>query len=129
VLVVDDSEDTAQSFAELLTLCGHAVRTAGTGPEALRAAAAEAPDVVLLDIGLPGMSGWEVARRLRAQAVDKQPLLVAVTGFGSVADHHRSADAGIDLHLTKPTAPDALIAFLSWVCDNLAARRPTGTSL
>jgi CheY-like chemotaxis protein len=131
VLVVEDLDDCAQSTAELLSLCGHRVRTAGCGPDALRAAAEEMPDVVLLDIGLPGMDGWEVARRLREQADGKQPFVVAVTGFGSDGDRWRSADSGIDVHLLKPADPVALTRLIGWVrkclasggsCDGLARR-------
>lgn len=122
VLVVEDQEDCAQSTAELLTLCGHAVRVASCGPDALRDVALEPPDVVLLDIQLPGPSGWEVAARLRERAGKRQPLLVAVTGCGSDADRWRSADAGIDLHLVKPVEPTELVRLLAWVRDHLAAR-------
>jgi two-component system, OmpR family, response regulator len=122
VLVVEDLEDAAQSTAELLTLCGHAARVANSGPDALATAAAEVPDVVLLDIGPPGMDGWEVAGRLRRQSPGKQPFVVAVTGYGSTTDRWRSADAGVDLHLTKPADPSALTSLLSWVRENLNAR-------
>lgn len=122
VLVVEDQDDCAQSTAELLTLCGHAVRVARCGPDALRDAALEIPDVVLLDIQLPGPSGWEVAARLRECAGGRQPLVVAVTGCGSDEDRWRSADAGIDLHLVKPVAPADLIRLLDWVGSQLAAR-------
>src|SRR4051812_818236 len=119
VLVVEDLDDTAKSLAELLTLAGHAVRVALSGPEALRAAADATPDVVLLDIGLPGMDGWEVAQRLRGRASGKQPLVVAVTGYGTADDRWRSADAGIDLHLVKPVDPVALTRLLARVRDLL----------
>ncbi|MDY3552211.1 response regulator [Gemmata sp. JC717] len=122
VLVVEDQDDCAQSTAELLTMCGHAVRVATCGPDALRDAAVEIPDVVLLDIQLPGPTGWEVASRLRERAGGRQPLLVAVTGCGSEEDRWRSADAGIDLHLVKPVAPADLIRLLDWVGGHLAAR-------
>ena len=112
VLVVDDQDDVAQSTAELLVVSGYAVRVAGCGADALRAAAADPPDVVLLDIGLPGMDGWEVAARLRAQATGKQPVVVAVTGRGTGADRWRSADAGFDQHLVKPVDPVVLVALL-----------------
>src|SRR4051794_458459 len=102
VLVVEDQPDAAQSLAELLTLHGHCVSVALSGADALRSVEVRTPDVVLLDIGLPGMDGWAVARRLRAQARGKQPVVVAVTGYGAEADRWRSADAGIDLHLVKP---------------------------
>ena len=126
VLVVEDHEDAAQSTAELLRMCGHVVRVANCGPDALAKAAAEVPDVVLLDIGLPGMSGWDVAERLRRQARGKQPLVVALTGYGTVADRWRSADAGVDLHLVKPTDPGSLTGLLSWVRANLPAPRSGG---
>src|SRR6185312_16444520 len=98
-----------QSTAELLTLCGHVVRVTGCGEDALRDAAARPPDVVLLDIGLPGMNGWEVARRLRDQATGKQPLVVAVTACATEEDQWRSAGAGFDLHLVKPVEPAMLV--------------------
>ncbi|MCE9566061.1 MAG: response regulator [Planctomycetes bacterium] len=113
VLIVEDHADTAESLAELLTLCGCDVRAVGSAPAALDAAEDQMPDVVLLDIGLPGMNGWEAARWLREQAVDKQPLVVAVTGYATDADRQRSADAGIDLHLAKPADPTALILLLA----------------
>jgi two-component system OmpR family response regulator len=131
VLVVEDQEDAARSTAELLTLCGHAVRVARCGPDALAEAATSVPDVVLLDIGLPGMSGWEVAQRLRGTAPGKQPVVVALTGYAAEADRWRSADAGVDLHLVKPADPGALTAFLAWVRSNLNERRgpmPAGGS-
>lgn len=115
VLVVEDNDDTAQSTAELLALCGYDVRVARCGPDALAAAAAGTPDVVLLDIGLPGMSGWEVAERLRRQARGEQPVVIALTGYGTAADRHRSADAGVDLHLVKPVDPCALTDLLARV--------------
>ena len=120
VLVVDDDEDTAQSDAELLTLSGHTVRTAGCGRDALRLAADETPDVVLLDIRLPDLSGREVARRLRLQADGHQLLLVAVTGYGEPDDELRSAAAGIDMHLIKPADPVLIIALLWHVREALA---------
>ena len=122
VLVVEDQEDTAMSTAELLLLHGHAVRIARCGADALQLAATATPDVVLLDLKLPDMDGWAVAERLRAQAVGKQPLVVAVTGCGAAADLRHSAAAGIDLHLVKPVEPAALLRLLGWVCENLATR-------
>ncbi|HEX4606617.1 MAG TPA: response regulator [Urbifossiella sp.] len=115
VRVVEDLDDAAQSTADLLGLCGHAVRVARSGRDALGAAAGEMPDVVLLDSGLPGMDGWEVARRMRDRAAGKRPYIVAVTGFGADGDRRRSADAGIDLHLVKPADPRTLIALLGRV--------------
>jgi two-component system CheB/CheR fusion protein len=105
VLVVDDNVDAAQSLAELLRQGGHDVRVAGRGPDALAVAAEFAPEAVFLDIGLPGMDGYEVARRLRRQEGDRRVLLVAVTGYGTDEDRRRSREAGFDHHLVKPAAP------------------------
>jgi signal transduction histidine kinase len=103
VVVVDDSVDTAQSFAELLELKGHDVRAAHDGPSAIELCRRFRPDVVFLDIGLPGMTGYQVAERLRAAAGgDEAPLLIAVTGYGQAASRHRSSEAGFDRHLLKP---------------------------
>src|SRR5262245_47530464 len=96
VLVVDDYPDTGESLGVLLRLWGHEVRTAADGPAALDAAREFRPDVVLLDVGLPGMSGWEVAPLLRGQAGDHLPLLIAVTGYGREQDRARSVRAGFD---------------------------------
>jgi CheY-like chemotaxis protein len=112
VLVVEDLPDAAESTALLLVLHGYRVRVAESGPSALVAAEAEMPDVVLLDIGLPGMDGWEVARRMRERTAAKQPVVVAVTGYGAVGDRWRSADAGVDLHLVKPVAPGVLVGMM-----------------
>ena len=128
VLVVEDLQDVAESVADLLTMSGHTVRVASCGADALHVALAEPPDVVLLDIGLPGMTGWEVARRLRAQSNGKQPVVVAVTGCGTDDDRLRSADAGIDLHLVKPADPATLTALLARVHRLMASRDETGPS-
>ncbi len=113
VLVVEDDEDTALTTAMLIEQAGHAVRVAADGPKALTLAAAEAPDVVLLDLGLPGMDGYSLAGRLRALALPKRPLLVAVTGYGGEVDRTHSHAAGIDLHLVKPVDPRFLVRFLN----------------
>ena len=121
VLVVEDHDDHAQSTAELLALHGYTVRVANCGEDALLTVAIDLPDVVLLDIGLPDISGWEVAARLRSQTVGRQPLIVAISGYGSPADMWRSADAGIDLHLLKPVDPCALAGLLTQVHHTLRA--------
>jgi PAS domain S-box-containing protein len=108
VLVVDDNVDGAESIALLLRLWGNETRVAHTGPEALRVAEEYRPDVVLLDIGLPEMSGYEVARRLRQQPHFRRTVLAAVTGYGQDNDRQLSRQAGIDHHLTKPVAPETL---------------------
>ena len=108
VLIVEDHADTAASLAMLLRLYGHAVEVAADGPSALRAVHASPPDVVLLDISLPKMDGWLVAKEIHEQSTWKRPLLVAITGHGMTADRLRSQEAGIDLHLVKPVEPAEL---------------------
>jgi CheY-like chemotaxis protein len=113
ILLVEDHADTAESTAMILRHAGHEVFIAADGLAALQQAAASVPDVVLLDLGLPGMNGWEVARRLRSQPQTPRPLLIAVTGFGQKADRLHSYELGIDLHLTKPLDPAELEGFLA----------------
>jgi CheY-like chemotaxis protein len=109
ILLVEDSADQAATLAILLRMNGHKVEIAGDGPTALRMVGEGMPDVVLLDLGLPGgMTGYEVARRIREKATARLPFLVAVTGFGQEEDRRRSAEAGIFLHLLKPVDPEAL---------------------
>lgn len=115
VLIVDDNQDAADTLGLLLRLLGADVRIAGDGPSALHACTALPPDVVLLDIGLPGMDGLEVARRLRLHAQQAQrqpPLLIAVTGCAQEEDAMRSRAAGVAHHLVKPVDIDALQALL-----------------
>jgi CheY-like chemotaxis protein len=108
VLVVEDDPDTALGMSRLLANSGHDVQVAADGPSAVRAAQSSPPDVVLLDIGLPGMDGYQVAERLQRKATLKRPLVIAITGLVPDDDRQRSARAGIDLHLDKPADPDAL---------------------
>jgi CheY-like chemotaxis protein len=105
VLVVNDSPDNVESMAMLLRLYGHEVEVALGGPAALRAAQAQQPDAVLLDISMPGMNGYQVARKLRAMFRDKPLLLVAITAHGFEEDRRRCEEAGFDLHLVKPADP------------------------
>jgi CheY-like chemotaxis protein len=112
ILVVDDSEDTVESLALFLGDSGFEVQTAHCGSEAIRDALAQRPDSVLLDVGLPRMDGWQVARRLR-QEITAPLVILALTGFGRPKDSQRSHEAGIDLHLLKPVDPDRLLALLS----------------
>ena len=102
VLVVDDNKDAAESLALLLQLKGHDVLLAHDGPSALATARERRPEVVFLDIGLPRMDGYEVARQMRRQDEDGPALLVAMTGYGQDEDRRRSRDAGFDRHLVKP---------------------------
>jgi PAS domain S-box-containing protein len=102
VLVVDDNVDAAETLAAVLEMTGRRTRTVHEGRGVLEAAREFGPDIVLLDIGLPGMSGYEVARQLRADPRFSRTLLLAVTGWGSAEDRRRSHEAGFDEHLTKP---------------------------
>ena len=102
LLVVDDNEDAATSLAILLRLQGHEVRVAHDGPSALALAASCLPSVILLDIGMPGMDGYEVARRLRALPGLNDVVLAALTGWGQQEDRRRTAEAGFDHHFVKP---------------------------
>jgi len=108
VLVVEDNVDTAFTLAALLRQEGHEVQVAPDGPTALQLAQGDLPDVALLDIGLPGMDGHDVARWLQTQPGEKRPLLIAITGKDHEEDRRRSAEAGLDLHLLKPVEPDDL---------------------
>jgi len=112
VLLVEDHADGADTLALLLRMTGHQVEVARDGPLALRLARDFEPDVVLLDLGLPGMSGYEVARRM-ARGPYHKPLLVAVTGYGDAEALRQSAEAGIDVHLVKPVEPDRLFGVLA----------------
>jgi signal transduction histidine kinase/ActR/RegA family two-component response regulator len=113
ILVVDDNVDSAESLALMLRLSGNDVRTAHDGPSALRAAEEFVPEVVLLDIGMPGMDGHEVARRLRRMPPLRNALLIAQTGWGQDEDLRRSEEAGFDRHFTKPVDPVELKALLA----------------
>jgi PAS domain S-box-containing protein len=129
VLVVDDNLDAAETLAEMLELWGHEVRVAHDGPAALKAVVSYEPEVVLLDIGLPGMDGYEVAQQLRKDEGGRRKdegepihpssfrlrplLLVALTGYGQEEDRRRSREAGFDRHLTKPVDPAAIQEMLN----------------
>ena len=105
VLVVDDNVDAAETLAELVAMFGHRVEIAHDGPSALAKARTNPPDVVLCDIGLPGMNGYEVARALRAEGAS-EARLVAVSGYARPEDRKKAADAGFDCHIAKPPDPD-----------------------
>jgi signal transduction histidine kinase len=102
VLIVEDNADARDTLKRMLELDGHRVRVAVDGPTALAALQAAVPDVALIDIGLPQMDGYELARRIRAELNDRRPLLVAVTGYGLPEDRRRAHEAGFDFHLVKP---------------------------
>lgn len=113
VLVVDDNADAAETLAMILELNGHEVRTASSGPMALELAQALQPEVVFLDIGLPGMNGYEVAQHLRAHPGHGPMVLVALTGWGRDQDKDLAKEAGFDHHLTKPMDVEAVETILS----------------
>lgn len=112
ILIVDDNVDAADSIAMLLRMEGHETRTVNTARAALLAVPDFTPEVVLLDIGLPEMDGYEVARRLRTQNGVHRMRLVAVTGYGQPADRRRAHAAGFDEHMVKPVEPAVLHDFL-----------------
>ncbi|MBX9584219.1 MAG: PAS domain-containing protein [Gemmataceae bacterium] len=113
ILVVDDNVDAAMSLAMMLDLMGSEARTAHDGVEALDVAAAFRPDLILLDIGMPRMNGYDTARHIREQAWGKGVVLVALTGWGQDEDRRKSKEAGFDAHMTKPIEPAALERLLA----------------
>ncbi len=122
VLVIDDDHDVADSFALLLETLGATVRTAYDGPAGVGAVAAFEPDLIFVDIGMPGVDGYETARRIRSHHRERRFLLAALTGWGQKEDRLRAQEAGFDLHLTKPAPIDALKNLLARV------RRPAGAA-
>jgi CheY-like chemotaxis protein len=113
VLVVDDNVDAARIMAMVLGVAGHEVRLAHRGLDSIEAARKFQPDAVLLDIGLPDIDGFEVARRLRVEPGLEKILLVAVTGYGRDQDIRMCREAGFDEHFSKPVNPDALNALIA----------------
>ena len=109
ILVVDDNVDAAEMLAEALRYAGHDVRVEHDGSSALAAVAEFRPDVILLDLGLPGMDGFEVARRLRANSAMAKTRVIAITGYGQDVDRRRTAQLGIERHLVKPVDLDTVI--------------------
>jgi two-component system, chemotaxis family, CheB/CheR fusion protein len=108
VMIVDDNSDTVESVAEIVRSWGHEVAVAQDGPSALELASTFRPDIALLDIGLPQMNGYELARRLREMRSMNRMLLVAISGYAGVEDRRRSHEAGFNLHLVKPINPRRL---------------------
>jgi CheY-like chemotaxis protein len=113
VLVVDDNEDGADSLAAILQWSGHETATSYNGLDAIEKVSTFRPEIVFLDIGLPGIDGYEVARRLRADDRTTRTMFVALTGWGSEEDKQKSMDAGFHYHLTKPVLADAVADLLS----------------
>jgi PAS domain S-box-containing protein len=108
VLIVEDNVDAADSLVALLEVMGHRVRVANDGPRALEIARTRPPDLMLVDIGLPGMDGYEVAREVRRDPHLRDVVLIALTGYGREEDRERALEAGFDRHLVKPVEPDTL---------------------
>jgi two-component system CheB/CheR fusion protein len=113
ILVVEDNPDAAEGMRMMLAELGHEVAIVGDGREAVELARRFAPEVILLDIGLPGMDGYELARNLRRMPETRASRMIAVTGYGQQKDRARSAEAGFDLHLVKPVDP-------AWLADLVA---------
>ena len=112
ILIVEDNPDARDALRVLLELEGHAVEAAGEGQEALELARAKDPDIALVDIGLPGIDGYEIARRVRARDA-RRPILIALTGYGQPEDRRRATEAGFDDMLVKPVDPGALADMLA----------------
>jgi two-component system CheB/CheR fusion protein len=125
VLVVDDNRDTTDSVCHMLSLWGYRPLAACDAAAALAMAVAERPDVALLDIGLPGLNGWELARRLRAEPDLEGIVLLAVTGYGQAVDRDKSLAAGFDNHLLKPVEPELLQQLLATLCANKGQPGPS----
>jgi len=123
ILVVDDNEDAAELLSAMLRRAGHEVSTAADGPQALTEAAAVRPEVIILDIGMPLMSGYEVARALRQQPRFADTTLIALTGWGSKQDKSKALDAGFDHHLTKPVSTTELERVLGLLADRVGNGR------
>jgi CheY-like chemotaxis protein len=113
ILIVDDNQDAAELLAEMFELAGHTVRVAHDGKRALEVAAEFEPECVMLDIGLPLIDGYEVARQLRARDGDRRRTLVAITGYGQEDDVQRALDAGFDRHLVKPVSIDQTLEIIA----------------
>jgi CheY-like chemotaxis protein len=113
ILIADDNRDAADSLSMLLELAGHEVRVAHHGRAALSLAQAFRPDVALLDIGMPDLSGYEVAQELRREPWGRGIQLIALTGWGQEKDRQQALEAGFNQHLTKPIDPDQLEALIS----------------
>jgi CheY-like chemotaxis protein len=112
ILVVDDNVDSADSLGQLLELLGNKVRTAYDGEAGVHAAREFQPDVVLCDIGMPKMNGYDAARRIRTEPWGRNMVLVALTGWGQADDYRKTSEAGFDHHLVKPVESDSLIKLL-----------------
>ena len=123
ILMIEDNQDAAEVLAELLRLAGHQVKVALDGAKGLELFEHVRPDVVLCDVGLPGMNGYEVAERMRERRPSKKPAMIALTGYGSANDRQRALSAGFDHHVIKPADPEALLQLI-----DSATRRTSPTT-
>jgi CheY-like chemotaxis protein len=121
VLIVEDNDDAREMLRTLLELWHHTVEEATDGPGGIEAALRFKPEIAIIDVGLPGLDGYEVARYLRASAGVKRPLLIALTGYGSPKDALRAREAGFDAHLVKPVDPGRLAEVLAMEPSELQA--------
>ena len=112
ILIVDDNRDAAAALSTLLTITGHETHVVHDGPSAVEASDTHRPEVILLDIGLPQLNGYEVCRRVRAQAWGKDMAIIALTGWGQAEDRRRSHEVGFDGHIVKPVDYEALMRLL-----------------
>jgi len=113
ILLVEDDDDVAESMGALLALDGHTVNIANDGAIALDMMRSFEPNVVLLDLGLPGLDGYQVARRIRTETLKKNIVIIALSGYGEEEHRRRSKEAGCDGHLVKPVQPDVLRKLLA----------------
>jgi CheY-like chemotaxis protein len=113
VLLIEDNDDGREMMATMLSACGHRIHHAADGAQGVQLAQDCHPDVALVDIGLPGIDGYEVARRLRTNADTRHIKLIALTGYGLANDQRRVLDAGFDMHLVKPVEIDNLLNAIS----------------
>jgi CheY-like chemotaxis protein len=123
ILVADDNQDAAQALALILRLSGHEVLLAHSGKEAIELAEAHKPEIFVLDIGMPGGNGYEVARWLRTQSHSQKALLIALTGWGQQEDINRALNAGFDQHFTKPVDPTCIEKQVAEFCSRSTSER------
>ena len=124
VLIVEDNQDAQDALHCLLEIWGHEVMVAGDGATGIRSALAHRPDIALVDLGLPIVDGYEVARQIRLALGSASPLLIALTGYGAPEQRARALSAGFDLHIVKPVEPDRLSTLL----DEYAATPPSSAA-
>jgi CheY-like chemotaxis protein len=123
-LIIEDNDDAREGLRVLLELLGHEVLEAGDGSQGVALALERRPEVVLVDLGLPGVDGYEVARAIRGHPIGQTMTVVAVTGYGQAEDRRRTKEAGFDAHLVKPVSQDALAHLIASVPPASSPARP-----